>query len=327
MSDLIAFGVRPDEKTFFEQYGKEHGHTIRLIPQALNRDNVGELKGYEGVCALESIFDEALLADIHANGTKYIALRSVGYDSVDENVAKQLGIKVSNSSYSPSSVAEFAVMLILMTMRKARQITRHSDIQDFSLNGLDGHQLSNSTVGIIGAGNIGATVARCLSGFGCEILAYDPYPNESLKNLVEYVELDELLRRSDVITLHTLYTGENYHMLGEREFNLMKNGVCLVNCARGELIDGHALIDALKSGKIMSAALDVVEGDQPLFNSNWNNKPIQDEIMRSLRSFPNVTITPHIAFYTANAVKEMVDHALDNLIEFMNTTEATNRVI
>ncbi|MBV7363282.1 D-lactate dehydrogenase VanH-B [Actinomycetaceae bacterium TAE3-ERU4] len=327
MRKLVAFNVRPDEVSFFHKYAEEKQIQIDLHSVALTPENMNLIDGYDGVSLLTSPVTREVLTGIKAAGIKYVATRSVGYDNIDLEAAKELGIHVSNAEYSPGSVAEFALMLILMSLRKTRAILRNSDLQDYTITGLHGRELKDTTVGVIGAGKIGATLIKYLSGFGCEILAYDPYENEEVKKYATYVSFDELVQRADVISLHLLLREETQHILNKKAFAKMKDGVILVNCARGELVDSEALIEALESGKVRAAALDVVEGDQPFFNKDKRLAPLPNRNMALLASFPNVTITPHIAFYTLGAVSEMVTCALDSLDEFYKTGKARKQII
>lgn len=315
MKSVIAYNVRPDEKHFMTRYAEGHADmTLTCREEPLSLDTVGLAEGYDGVSTLGAPVDRKLLQALKDAGITYIASRSIGYDNIDVDAAAELGMKVSNVAYSPGSVAEYAVMAILMSLRKAKLIIKRADVQDFSLMGNEGRELKNLTVGIIGTGRIGSTVARYLSGFGCEVIGYDPYPSADAP--LTHVSLEELYARADVISLHTISTPENYHLLDDEAFAAMRPDVVIVNCSRGELIDTDALIAALESGKVSAAALDVVEGDTPIFHSDWRLRPVVNKRLQVLRSFPTVTVTPHVAFYTLDVVNEMVTCALDCMREF-----------
>lgn len=327
MKRLIAFSVRPDESEFVRRYAQAHDDMeIVTYAQALTTDNAHLVEGFDGVSILGAPARRDVLEALQERGIKYVASRSIGYDNIDIAAAKDLGISVSNVEYSPGSVAEYALMLILMTLRKAKLIVRRADIQDFSLLGSHGRELRNLTVGIIGTGRIGLRLAQYLSGFGCRVVGFDPYPNEHANGLLEYVSFDQLLQEADVISLHTFSTPENYHMLDEAAFEAMKQDVVVVNCSRGELIDSQALIAALENGKVGGAALDVVEGDEPIFHRDWRTQPVVNQHLQVLRSFPNVTVTPHIAFYTLDVVNEMVTCALDSMREFWETGTSSHLI-
>ena len=226
-----------------------------------------------------------------------------------EETARELGMKVANVDYPPNGVANFAIMLMLMSLRKAGHILKRGEAQDYSLQGKIGRDISTCTVGVIGTGRIGRTVLKHLSGFGCELLAYDLYPNDEVKKIAEYVPLETLLAESDVITLHTNATEENHHLIDTKAIESMKPGVTIINTARGKLIDSDALIAGLESGKIGAAGLDVLENENGLFYFNHMGDALQNRELAMLRSFPNVIFTPHTAFYTDVNVASMVESA------------------
>lgn len=289
-------------KEFSKKYGMEFGYTADY-PDA---ENYILAKGYDAVCETPCDMGAEMLEKFHSLGIRYILCRSIGYDHVDLKRAEELGMRVSNVSYPPSGVANYAIMLMLMLQRKITEILKRADVQDYTLQGKIGNDMSFDTVGVIGTGRIGRTVIEHLSGFGCRILCYDPYPNEEVKKYAEYVSLDELFAASDVITIHTNATEENHHLLNAEAFRKMKPGVMIVNTARGKLIDTDALVDALESGKVGGAALDVLEKEDGLYYYNRIGDVIVNRDMGYLRSFPNVIMSPHTAFYTKQAVSHMV---------------------
>ena len=230
-----------------------------------------------------------------------------------EKRAKELGMRISHSWYPPAGVADYAIMLMLMCNRKVGQILRRADAQDYSLSGKMGRDISGCTVGVIGTGKIGQTVIRHLSGFGCKILAYDLYPNDAVRQYADYVTLDELYAQSDIITLHTNATAENHHLINAGALAKMKDGVLLVNTARGTLIDPDALIAGLESGKIGGAGLDVIEDETGIYYYNRMGQAIQNRELNLLRSYPNVIVSPHTAFYTDVNVASMVQSPFEAL--------------
>lgn len=318
MTKIIAFASRPDEAEAFARFGKELGLELTLIKEPLGKNNVELTKGFEAVSILgNDDASEPVIKALAENDVKYLALRSAGYNNVDVKAAKTYGIRFSNATYSPNCVADFSVLHILMAIRKFKRIALRNNANDYSLVGNQGKELKNLTVGIIGTGRIGATVARDLSGFGCKIIGYDVYQNDSLKDILTYVSLDQLYAQADVITLHTPLFESNFHMLNSDAFAAMKDGVAIVNCARGELIDTEALIAALESGKVGAAGLDVLEGELGIFHANHSTDLVRNDHLAILEGFPNVTITPHIAFYTDQAVSDMVEVALRSLVSFV----------
>ena len=246
-------------------------------------------------------------------GVKYLPCRSIGYDHIPLDTAKKLGMRISHSHYPPEGVANYTIMLILMCTRKMNQIMLRANVQDYSLPGKMGRDISDCTVGVIGTGKIGQTVVRNLSGFGCKMLAYDLYPNDAVKKYADYVTLDELYARSDVITLHTNATAENHHLINADAIAKMKDGVLLVNTARGTLIDPDALVTGLECGKIGGAGLDVIEDETGICYYNRMGEAIPSRELNLLRSYPNVILSPHTAFYTDVNVANMVKSPFEAL--------------
>ena len=272
-------------------------------------ENAELAKGYDAVSVTPCDMSAPMVKRFHELGVKSICCRSIGYDHVDRETARELGMKVANVDYPPNGVANFAIMLMLMSLRKAGHILKRGEAQDYSLQGKIGRDISTCTVGVIGTGRIGRTVLQHLSGFGCRLLAYDLYPNDEARQYVEYVDLDTLYKSCDIITLHTNATAANRHMIDANAIAKMKNGVVLINTARGTLIDPEALINGLESGKIGAAGLDVVENENGLFYFNHMGDALQNRELAMLRSFPNVIFTPHTAFYTDVNVASMVESA------------------
>ena len=272
-------------------------------------ENAELAKGYDAVSVTPCDMSAPMVKRFHALGIKAICCRSIGYDHVDRETARALGMKVANVDYPPNGVANFAIMLMLMSLRKAGHILKRGEAQDYSLKGKIGRDISGCTVGVIGTGRIGRTVLQHLSGFGCRLLAYDLYPNDEVKKIAEYVPLETLLAESDVITLHTNATAENHHLINAESLAKMKDGVLIVNTARGALIDEEALIAALESGKVGGAGLDVVEEENDLVYFNRAGAALPHRTMNILRSMPNVIVSPHNAFYTDVNVASMVESA------------------
>lgn len=243
-----------------------------------------------------------------------ISTRTIGYDHVDIEAAKEFGIHVSNVSYSPECVADYTVMLMLMSLRRMKRIMQRGEINDFSLPGIQGRELPNLTVGVLGTGRIGQAVIRDLSGFGCKIYAYDKYENENVKGYAEYTDLDTIYKECDLITLHMPLAEDNFHLIGKEAFGKMKDGVVIVNTARGGLIDTKALIEAIESGKAGAAGLDVIEDEFGMYYYDRKSDVLSKRDLYILRGFPNVIVTPHMAFYTDQAVSDMVKHSIESCI-------------
>ena len=266
---MFVFSMRTfDELPCFEKYCPKYGIEYDYTTETPCMDNLELAKGYDVVNVITTVFDQPMLKKLHDMGVKCIATRTIGYDHIDVDYAKSLGMGVIHISYSPNSVADYAIMMILMGLRRMPHIMERANIQDYTLKGKIGRELPDCTVGIIGTGRIGRTVIRHLSGFGCKMLAYDLYENEEVKQYAEYTDLDTLLKNSDVITLHAPATDDNYHMIDASAIEKMKQDVVIINCARGALIDTDALIDGIESGKVGFAGLDVVEHESGLYYFN-----------------------------------------------------------
>lgn len=326
MIKVIAYGVRPDEELAFHEYTESHpGVELTLVHELISEDNIDQIDGH-AISTLLAELDRPLLEKLAQRGVKFISTRSIGYNNIDVKAANELGIHVSNTSYSPGSVAEYALMHLLMGMRKVALTEREVARNNFAIAGQDGKEVGSSTIGIIGTGRIGLRLAQLLSGFGCTVLGYDPYENPDAKGLIEYVSLDELFARSDAISLHAPANPSDFHLVGRETIAKMKDGVVLVNCARGDLVDSQALIEALRSGKVGAAGLDVVEGDEPIFHYDWSTKQLPLEDLEVLKQLPNVIVTPHTAFYTMDVVREMVTCSMGSLRHFATSGKAGHEV-
>lgn len=301
-----------DEAEYFQKFSKEYGVELGITTELPTLENAHLAAGYEYISIITSKIDARLMERFHEIGVKMISTRTVGFDHVDLDAARKFGIQVSNVSYSPECVADYTVMLMLMSVRKMKRIMQREEINDFSLPGIQGRELPNFTVGVLGTGRIGRSVIRDLSGFGCRILAYDKYENESVKAHAQYADLETIFRECDLITLHMPLEEENFHLLDEDAFRKMKDGVVIVNTARGGLIDTKALISALESGKVGAAGLDVIEDEFGMYYYDLKSDVLSKRDLYILRGFPNVIVTPHMAFYTDQAVSDMVKHSIES---------------
>ena len=301
-----------DEAKYFQKFAKEYGVELGICTDAPTLENAHLAEGYEYVSIITSRIDADLMKRFHELGVKMISTRTIGYDHVDLDAARKYGIHVSNVSYSPECVADYTVMLMLMSIRKMKRIMQRAEINDFSLPGIQGREMPNFTVGVLGTGKIGRSVIRDLSGFGCRIYAYDKYENESVKEHAQYVDLDTIFRECDMITLHMPLGEENFHLLDENAFAKMKDGVVIINTARGGLIDTKALISAMESGKVGAAGLDVIEDEFGMYYYDLKSDMLSKRDLYILRGFPNVVVTPHMAFYTDQAVSDMVKHSIES---------------
>lgn len=314
---IFFYNLRPfDEQAIAQRIGAELGIEYGACADYPTPENAALAAGYDAVSFTPCDMGTAMVERFAALGVKYLCCRSIGYDHVDRKRAKELGMRVSNVDYTANGVANFAIMLMMMSLRRVGHILKRGEAQDYTLKGKIGRDLSACTVGVIGTGRIGRTVLRHLSGFGCRLLAYDLYPSEEAKQYAEYVPLDTLLRESDVITLHTNATDENHHLINAAAIDRMKPGVTIVNTARGRLIDAEALIAGLESGKIGAAGLDVLENENGLYYYDRRGDVICNSELARLRSFPNVILTDHTAFYTEEDVESMVRGIFESAAAF-----------
>ena len=324
---IFFYTLRPyDELPFAQKLSAETGIAFDGCEEYPNLENAALAAGCDAVSMTPCDMSAPMVERFHQLGVKYICCRSIGYDHVDRAKAKELGMKVSNVDYPPRGVADFAIMLMMMSLRRVGHILKRGELQDYSLKGKIGRDLSGCTVGVIGTGRIGRTVIEHLSGFGCKLLAYDLYPSQEAAKYAQYVDLDTLFAQSDVITLHTNATEANYHLINQEALAKMKDGVVLVNTARGTLIDSDALIAALESGHVGAAALDVLENENGLYYYNRSGDPIANPEMALLRSFPNVLLTSHTAFYTEENVESMVRGVFESAAAFADGTPTRHDV-
>lgn len=282
----------------------------------LTEDTAALAEGYEVVCAfINDDLSAPVLTRLKAGGTRLIALRSAGYNHVDLAAAKRLGLTVVRvPAYSPHAVAEHAVALILALNRRLHRAYNRTREGDFSLHGLTGFDLHGKTVGVVGTGQIGLAFARIMAGFGCQLLAYDPYPNPEVEALgARYLDLPELLRESRIISLHCPLTPQTRHLINPQSLASLKPGAMLINTGRGALVDTPALIDALKSGQLGYLGLDVYEEEAQIFFEDRSDLPLQDDVLARLLTFPNVIVTAHQAFLTREALAAIAATTLENI--------------
>lgn len=311
---ICAYEVRQDELKDFAVYSKQYDCEIERHEELLTSDTAALAAGCEGVTTLgQSKLDAPLLDKLYAMGVRYIGTRTIGFNHIDVAHAKKIGLSVCHASYDPNGVADFTVMLMLMVLRHYKPSLWRGQVNDWSLQGLQGRELRNLTVGVVGTGRIGAAVIKNLSGFGPKILAYDAHHNPAIESYVEYVPRNTLYENSDIITLHVPLFDSTAHMINSYTIDKMKDGVVLINCARGELMDPVALTKGIESGKIGGLGLDVIEGEEGLVHRDRRTDIISNKDIAYLRQFPNVVMTQHMAFYTDAAVASMVRSAVEGI--------------
>lgn len=321
MSALI-FSARPFEMPWLRRYAEEAGIEIILLDTVLDERTATFVDGHAAIAAFANDhLDAATLAVLADRGVRHIALRSAGFNHVDLEAAEKHRICISRvPAYSPESVAEHTVALILTLNRKIHRAYARVREGNFSLEGLMGFNLHGTTVGVVGTGRIGVALCRILRGFGCRVLASDPAPSDEARAIgVEYVALDDLLGESRIITLNLPLTPESHHLINDAAIDRMPDGVMLINASRGGIVDTRAVIRGLKRGKIGSLGLDVYEEEGDLFFRDLSESVIQDDIFARLLTFPNVIITGHQAFFTEEAVSRIAETTVRNLVEFEKT--------
>ncbi len=305
-----------DELHFCRQMKQKYGVDFVYTTEYPNDDNITLASGCDGMSCTPCDMSAKVLEAFHNVGVKYILLRSVGYDHVDMEAARRLGLKVDTVTYPPTGVADYAIMLMLASVRRFAHILKRAELQDYSLKNKLGRDFSMCTVGVMGTGRIGTTVIQHLSGFGCRILAYDVRKNETAMKYADYVDRDTIFAESDIITLHMNANDDNYHIIDRSAIEKMKDGAYIINTARGKLIDSEALIWGIETGKLGGAALDVVEFENGLYYYDLMGEVMVNPKLAMLRSFPNVILSPHTAFYTAEDVCDMVEGNFRSCYEF-----------
>lgn len=310
---ITIYGCEPDEEVLFRELAPRFGVMPSITEEAVSEATIDLASGSQCVSVghKAQITNSTLLALSQA-GVTYISTRSIGYNHLDVEYAERVGICVENVAYSPDSVADYTLMLILMAVRNAKSTIRRADVHDYRLNEVRGKDLRHLTVGVIGTGRIGAAVMDRLRGFGCQVLAFDTHPRTS----ADYVPLDELLRLSDVVTLHTPLTPETHHLLNRQRIAQLKPGAFIVNTGRGPLLDTEALVAALESGRLGGAALDVLEGEEGIFYADRRANLIDSKALVRLQELPNVIISPHTAYYTDRALSDTVENSIINCLKF-----------
>lgn len=315
---LIMFSVREDEKAAVNRWEKRNGIEIAPVSEDLSNENINLVEGFDGICIQQrtELKDEQLYKKLSDFNIKQISLRTAGYDIVDLKLAKAYGLKVTNvPAYSPRSVAELVVTQAMRLIRNFPVIESNMEKGDFRWSGLVAKEIHTLTVGIIGAGHIGGTTARLFNALGAEVIAYDPVEHHELKGILTYKRSQEdVLRSADIVSLHVPLDKSTTSLIGGEALNQMKAGSFLINAARGPVVDTAALIQALESGKLAGAALDTLPNEQYFFNQDLMGADLPDDHLAKLMKMPNVLITPHIGFYTTEAVQNMVDSALDSAV-------------
>ncbi|PJI91750.1 D-lactate dehydrogenase [Yoonia maricola] len=315
---VTVFSTKPYDEAFLNA-ANNNTHALTFLDVRLSHQTAALAQGSEAVCAF---VNDDLCADVITQlaqaGTRLVALRSAGFNHIDLGAAQNAGITVARvPAYSPHAVAEHTIALILTLNRRLHRAYNRVRDGNFSLDGLLGFDLYGKTVGIIGTGKIGEIVAQILKGFGCDMIAFDPYKNPTCVDLgVRYVDLGELLAMSDVITLQCPLTPQTHHLIDADAIAQMKPGVMLINTSRGAVVDASALIAGLKNGAVGSVGLDVYEEEADLFFEDFSQTFIRDDVFARLLTFPNVLITGHQGFFTREALTAIAETTIANITAF-----------
>lgn len=326
---IAFFDTKPYDKELFDKYNSDYNFEFKYFETKLNEETAPLAKDYDVVCVFVNDDVNSNTIDILVeNGVKLIALRCAGYNNVDINYANGKIPVVRVPEYSPYAVAEHACALLLGLNRKIYKAYQRTKKYNFSLDGLLGFDINGKTVGVIGTGKIGKIFIKIMKGFGANIIAYDVYPDNNYANKMEYsyVSLEELFKNSDIISLHCPLTAETEHIINKHSIELMKNGVYIINTSRGKLIDTTELIEMLQTGKITGLGLDVYEEEEDFFLNDLSNSYMRDEDLSVLLTMPNVLITSHQAFFTAEALDKITKDTFKNIKDIFDTKECINEI-
>jgi D-lactate dehydrogenase len=326
---VAVYSAKPYDVQFLTAANADGAHELVFLEPRLSVATAPLAAEADAVCAfVNDDLGEAVLEELAGLDVRHIALRSAGFNHVDLRAADRLGISVTRvPGYSPYAVAEHAVALLMALVRKTHRAYNRVREGNFSLVGLTGFDLHGKTVGVVGTGQIGTVFARIMTGFGCRVVAYDPFPSEACRELgVEYLSLEQLLAESHIVSLHLPVTPQTSHLIDADRIALMRDGVTLINTSRGALVDTLAVIEALKSGKIGLLGLDVYEEEADLFFEDLSNRVLSDDVFTRLLTFPNVIITGHQAFFTAEALENIAMTTIGNLTAAERGEPLANRV-
>ncbi len=329
--DVAVFSTRSYDREFLDLANAASGgsHALRYFDASLSEQTVALAAGSDAICAfVNDHLDRNVLSALRGQGTRLVALRSAGFNHVDLEAAEALEIAVARvPAYSPEAIAEHTVALILSLNRKLHRAYVRVREGNFALDGLLGFNLGMRTVGIVGTGRIGAVVAHILRGFGCALLAFDPFPDEELRQLgVSYVPFPELMQQSDIITIHCPLTPQTHHLIDENSLQLIRKGAMLINTSRGAVVDTQAVIAALKSGVIGALGLDVYEEEGDLFFRDLSESMLQDDVFARLLTFPNVLVTGHQGFFTREALTAIAETTIWNISSFEESGRAAHQI-
>lgn len=323
---IAFYSTKPYDRIWFEPLAKEYGFSLHFMEVPCNEETIFMAAGYDAICIFVNDYvNKQMIEKLYEMKVKAILLRSAGYNHVDIKAAEDKIAVLRVPSYSPEAVAEYAAALLLSVNRFTHKAYGRTRDFNMSINGLMGRDLNNKIAGVVGTGKIGQAMIRILEGFGMSILAYDPYPVKGLD--VEYVSLDELMQKADVISLHCPLTKETKHIINKKTIAKMKDNVYLINTSRGALIDTEALIEGLLNKKFAGVGLDVYEEEEGVFYEDRSNDIMKDDLLARLTTFPNVIITSHMGFFTREAMQSIAIETLENAYALENGLPLINKVV
>lgn len=327
---IFAYSIRKDEEPYVKEWAKKHPNIeVGYTDELLTPETAKYAKGANGVVVYQQLDYKAdTLQALADEGITKMSLRNVGVDNIDMAKAKELGFKITNVPvYSPNAIAEHTAIQTARILRQTKEMDEKVANGDLRWAPTIGREVRDQTVGVVGTGHIGRVFMQIMEGFGAKVIAYDPFENPELKKQGYYVDsLDDLYAQADVISLHVPATKENVHMINKDSIAKMKDNVVLINCSRGTLVDTDAVIAGLDSGKIFGFVMDTYEDEVGIFNADWRGKTFPDNRLRDLIHRSNVLVTPHTAFYTTHAVRNMVLKAFDNNCKLINDQPADTPV-
>ena len=319
---MTVYAVQPEEIPIFRRLEQQGDVTFTLTAEKPSMDNLELLAGADAVNVIsDTVITEELWHAWKEQGIRAAVTRTIGMEHMNRGIGESLGIPVFHITYSPASVADYAIMMMLMVLRHVKPMMYRYLGQDYTMAGYLGRELPNMTVGILGAGRIGTTVLRHLRGFGCRLLYWNRSPRPELEETAEMVPLETLLRESDILSVHLAANGDTVGFLNRERIGSMKPGAILINTARGPLVDTDALIEALESGHLSGAGLDVFDGDRSIYYRDYKNTAVHHRQKAILDAMPNVLMLPHMAYYTDQAMEDMVCNSVKAVMEyFQNET-------
>lgn len=326
---LIDYGVRDDEKPYIEEWSKKNNIEVKIVPDLLNPETIEQANGFDGVVAYQQLpYDPAIFDKMNEFGIHVLSLRNVGVDNLPFDALKKNNIKLTNvPSYSPTAIAEYSVTGLMILLRSMKSMIRKVDAHNFKWEPDIGRELNELTVGVAGTGRIGRAAIKIYQGFGAKVIAFDKFHNPDIEKQGLYVDsLDELLKQADVVTLHLPSLGKGNTVINKKSIAEMKDGAIVVNTGRGDLINTQDLYDAVVSEKLLGAVLDVYENEVGIFNNDLSGKKLDDELLTKMIENPKIIVSPHIAFYTTTAVKNMATISLDSMVDELKNGKSDNEI-